>query len=217
MVSRSVVWKAGTALAAGPLAGELLAGLVAWLGVPVPALSALWLWAGEPLESSSAAAIPPPALPMNRPVDSRQTPAAKRKCVEISFSSHQQGTQREVFDANSRILGPSATTISRRNSCKNNSQQTVISGSWWQTPRRVVSSTIPCPSCFHRRSRPTLLGTRSCPIGGSSWIRYLVTNAAAANCQSEAPLPRYIYALLANINTCVTRAFPTKKPHVWPC
>jgi hypothetical protein len=41
---------------------------------------------------SSAAAIPPPALPMRRPAESMQIPAARRSCVEMRISSHQQGS-----------------------------------------------------------------------------------------------------------------------------
>jgi hypothetical protein len=53
-----------------------LAELVPWLGVAAPGL-----WGDGPLVAESAEAIAPPPLPMRRPAESTQTPAAKRKCV----------------------------------------------------------------------------------------------------------------------------------------
>src|SRR5215208_3876900 len=91
MLSRNVAWKVEAVFAAGPLATDPLAGLVSG-----PPLSVPWLCEVDPPESVSAAAIPPPALPMSRPVDSRQIPVAKRKCVEIRISSGQQGSRREL-------------------------------------------------------------------------------------------------------------------------
>jgi hypothetical protein len=60
------------------------AGLVDVLGA-----SARWLLLVEEPESGSAVAIAPPALPTMRPVESTQTPAAMRSCVEMVISSHQ--------------------------------------------------------------------------------------------------------------------------------
>jgi hypothetical protein len=96
MVSRSVFRKLSAAtFPAGSLDG-VGAELDAEFGWLEGELSAPWLWPppGDPPVSVSATAIPPPALPMRRPVESRQAPAAKRKCVEIRISSHQQGTHR---------------------------------------------------------------------------------------------------------------------------
>lgn len=44
------------------------------------------------LASGVAAAIAPPALPMKSPVESTHIPAARRNCVEMRISSHQQGS-----------------------------------------------------------------------------------------------------------------------------
>jgi hypothetical protein len=44
----------------------------------------------EPVDPVSALAIAPAALPMRKPAVSTQTPAARRNCVEILVSSHQQ-------------------------------------------------------------------------------------------------------------------------------
>jgi hypothetical protein len=40
-----------------------------------------WPWASAPLAPESAAAITPPLLPTRRPADSKQTTAAKRRCM----------------------------------------------------------------------------------------------------------------------------------------
>lgn len=63
-----------------------VAGLTVWLESPAP-----WLWVDvDPVDAGSATAIAPPALPTRRPVVSTQIPAARRSCVEIVVSSHQQ-------------------------------------------------------------------------------------------------------------------------------
>src|SRR3954447_11984644 len=85
----------------------LLAVLVAD-GTATPA-SLVWLtaWVVEvdgPAVSVSAAAIAPPALPMKRPVVSTQTPAARRSCVEILVSSHQQAISSVGNDGHSRTV-----------------------------------------------------------------------------------------------------------------
>jgi hypothetical protein len=60
-----------------------LAELVPLLGVAAPGL-----WAAGPLVAESAEAIAPAPLPMRRPPESTQTPAANRKCVvEMMISS----------------------------------------------------------------------------------------------------------------------------------
>ena len=55
-------------------------GLASFVAVGVP---------GVPAEPGSADAIAPPALAMSSPEDTRHTPAAARRCVEMSISSQQ--------------------------------------------------------------------------------------------------------------------------------
>jgi hypothetical protein len=91
--------------------GEVLA--VGALAPPTPWLDSsappsLWLVepvdVDEPVDSVSAAAIAPPALPMRRPVVSTQTPAAWRRCVEIMVSSHQNDLVGRFIDAHCRTV-----------------------------------------------------------------------------------------------------------------
>src|SRR6478672_9309208 len=66
-----------------------VAGLTLWPGSSVACLWVVVEPEPEPVDSSSAAAIAPPALPMRRPDVSTQIPAARRRCVVIVVSSHQ--------------------------------------------------------------------------------------------------------------------------------
>ena len=76
--------------------------------VEAPAsLDSLAAWVVEvvaPAVSVSAVAIAPPALPMRSPVVSTQTPAARRSCVEILVSSHQQAISSVGNEGHSRTV-----------------------------------------------------------------------------------------------------------------
>src|SRR6476620_11565031 len=74
-------------------------GYFGWVAVTAGALATValvaagstpWLWLVVAVDSGSAAAIAPPALPMKRPVASTQTPAARRISVEMVVSPRQQ-------------------------------------------------------------------------------------------------------------------------------
>jgi hypothetical protein len=76
------------------LSRMLLIGLVVGLSTGLPGVSLPWLDAPpspvalESLASVSAAAIAPPLAPKKRPVQSTQTPAAKRTYDETTMSPH---------------------------------------------------------------------------------------------------------------------------------
>jgi len=85
----------------------LLAVLAVGAAESTAALVSPTAWVVEvdgPAVSVSAAAIAPPALPMKRPVVSTQTPAARRSCVEILVSSHQQAISSVGNDGHSRTV-----------------------------------------------------------------------------------------------------------------
>src|SRR5690242_1516561 len=74
---------------------------------PPTSLDSLTAWLVEVLAlvvSVSAVAIAPPPLPIRSPVVSTQTPAARRSCVEILVSSHQQAMSSVGNEGHSRTV-----------------------------------------------------------------------------------------------------------------
>jgi hypothetical protein len=101
-------WGAAPKPCGVPMAGAAAPALDPPLLLSADGLS--WPWASAPLAPESAAAITPPLLPTRRPADSKQTTAAKRRCV-LTMASSAQVTSLWLSLRYCRTARPSASPI----------------------------------------------------------------------------------------------------------